>query len=325
MQNCGSTTDGLFSFFPMRWRFWRKRRIDYEISKVQLPAIDQTTIREQPTSSCSHLLPKLDALVRGFDELLEAQRSLIVNRHPELKITDDQMIRPKKKLIVDVHCDTLPLILHYYNNYFGPFKKLGKLQKINLVMESNQEFHFFMKCYLTKHFFPNIEDKRVMNANGYYSNNDFNDVQWFFEGFVQPELVSKYVRVIAPLMRRILPRVTKFKAFGFRKVDAIAMIFLNLWRYVEFKNLLTDEMSEYKEAILTEWMLSLRATYGEAQMTQRFTQLMVFYYECDDAAAETEKAQTVLRAHLIRRDDELLSDVEAKMKKLDIDSIPMIT
>ncbi|KAI6199003.1 hypothetical protein M3Y96_00580500 [Aphelenchoides besseyi] len=319
MQNCGSTTDGLFSFFPKRWRFWRKRCIDYEMSKIQLPTIDQSTIREQPTSSCSHLLPKFDALVRGFDELLEAQRTLIVNRHPELQISDHQMIRPKKKLIVEVHADTLPLILHYYNNYFGPFKKLGKLQK------SNQEFFFFMKCYLTKRFFPNIEDKRVMNANGYYTNNDFNDVQWFFEGFVQPELVSKYVAVITPLMRRILPRVTKFKAFGFRKVDAIAMIFLNLWRYAEFKNLLTDEMSEYKEAILAEWMLSLRAAYGEAQMTQRFTQLMVFYYECDDAAAEIEKAQTVLRAHLIRRDDDLLSDVEAKMQRLNIDPIPMIT
>ncbi|KAI6189467.1 hypothetical protein M3Y97_00011600 [Aphelenchoides bicaudatus] len=299
MQSCWCQTNRFFGYFTGRWRK-RKEVIEYETNEPE------RTVTEQPSSSIASAFtvcksrPKLDELVKGYDLFLLAQRSLFTMKHPELGM-EEQFIRPKKKYLSKMEVDSIPLVLNLFNNHFGiPFKKLGKQQKVDLVINAFDDFSLFNKAYLTCKFFPNIEDDRIAHTQGYYTATTQIDPEWFFEGYVVVDRIHEYIQIIEPIRMKMLRSVNKARQLKARKIDFLAFMFLALWKHVEYANLLTDEMTTYKEELLKEWMDSLRDDYGEDSV-KRFAQLMIFYYESDDLALELVKSKMVLRVYLLRK------------------------
>jgi len=315
MYGCGSSS-GFFDYFVTRWSNWRKQR---EIRHNE--SLPEQTILEQPTSSTnghstSH--PTLDELVRGYDLFLMAQRSLFEMRHPELGIGSNKMIKATKKMISSLEIESIPLALKFFNESFGPFKSLGKTQKVNIVVECFDDFTVFNKTYLTCLHFPNLEDERITASNGYYMTKNVTDYKWFFEGYVVPDRIKDYICIINPMRAKNLKHINKARILRPRKVDIVSFIFLSLWKHLEYANLLTDEMNAHKDKLMKEWLQSLKEEYGEKDMMSRFTQLMLFYYEADDLVIEFGKYKTVLRVYLLRNDESDWCDVQAHMKKLDL-------
>lgn len=109
------------------------------------------------------------------------------------------MIRPKKKLLSSMDIECIPLVLKFFNEHFGPFKKLAKTQKIAIVTEVFDGFSTYNKIWLTLKHFPDINDPRLAHANGYYAifnGNSKSEQYWFFEDYVVPDKIDEYVKYV---------------------------------------------------------------------------------------------------------------------------------
>ncbi|KAI6224495.1 Nuclear receptor [Aphelenchoides fujianensis] len=223
-----------------RWERCRAAGAQLQVSVLPVPPKEEPLLclSLQPRSSRVVPLLKLEHLMRGYDEFLAAQRALIVDLHPELAGIDQQLLRVKKSFLASMEQKSLPFLLRFYNDHCGPFSKLGKQQKIDLVMKSYLEFGIFHKAFLTSRFFPQVDDERLAIFNGYFGMFDFGrhgaevcQPHWFFEGFVEDEKIDTYVSVITPMMSRLYRQVKRFKAQGFRQFDVCVVLFLMVCKH----------------------------------------------------------------------------------------------
>lgn len=81
--------------------------------------------------------------------------------------------------------------------------------------------------------------------------------------------------MIDPVRSKTVRHANRARTLKLRKIDTVALMFLSLWKHVEYANLLTDEMNVYKDELMVEWLQSLRQEYGEKDFMARFTQIMM--------------------------------------------------
>ncbi|KAI6233227.1 hypothetical protein M3Y99_00934500 [Aphelenchoides fujianensis] len=314
-----------------RWERCRAAGAQLQVSVLPVPRKEESLVWLSPQPTITRLAPlfKLEHLMRGYDDFLAAQRALVVELHPELVGNDQQLVRVKKTLLALMEQKSLPLLFRFYSDHFGPLSKLGKQQKINLVMKSYSEFGIFHKAFLTSCFFPHVDDERLAIFNGYFGMFDFGRhgaevcrPHWFFEGFVENEKIDTYVSVISPMMSRLYRQVRRFKSQGFRQFDVCGILLLIICKHLDNEHLMTDEMVAYKEELLAEWMERLRREFQPSEVITEFTKRMFFYYESDHVCREFNRAFTVLSAFWIRTDEHAYADVEREMQKLSSDVSP---
>jgi hypothetical protein len=80
---------------------------------------------------------------------------------------------------------------------------------------------------------------------------------------------------------KMISHMNKFRKLGVQRVDIVAFIFLALWKKIEQKDLLTDEMRDYKEQLLLEWTTKTCKQFGIDKGPQRLSRLLVLFYETD--------------------------------------------
>ncbi|KAI6237802.1 Nuclear receptor [Aphelenchoides besseyi] len=278
--------------------------------------IPQLTSTKKDAAKCL----KLKQVLSGYEEYLIAQRSVLIQITPELSFDENAAIPAQKKLLNEAEKRSLPLLIRMFNENFGPFRDLPKKIKIKMIMDVMQDFGVFNRAWLTHKYFP-TDNTRLMFLNGYYVPfvNSVDMFEWFFRDFVEHSHINNYLAVICPLIRKYMRNCIRFRNLECRQIDIAAMIFLALWKRIEYANYMTDELAAYKDSLIVEWIADLRKHWGSKKGIQQFTNLMTFYVSCDDITTEVKNAMTVLRVKDLRDEEDEMCDLDKHLTKLNLD------
>ncbi|KAI6240347.1 Nuclear receptor subfamily 2 group F member 6, protein [Aphelenchoides fujianensis] len=232
-------------------------------------------------------LPILDRLLRGFDHFLTTQRSVLAITHPEVSSSPNKLITMPKLENLDLKAKLAVFILEFYNSSFGPFSKLTKAQQQKVAGNAYLGFDLLEKGWLTSLVADQMDEWSMVVFNGVFVNMNPKYVDYYYRGYIPEELFDDYLSHSLPILKKMLKNVHRFAELKCRKVDAVAMMMLNLWIKIEYADAMTPELLEYKEAMLKEWSTSLAAEYGAEQATHRLAQLMAFFYEVMNVAEQS--------------------------------------
>ncbi|KAI6190408.1 hypothetical protein M3Y97_00114500 [Aphelenchoides bicaudatus] len=274
---------------------------------------NEPNVRSKPKSK-----QILEELVNAYENFMTAQRSLHLALSPEIGLDDKKLILAQKKQIVDVERKTLPIIVCFFNEHFGPFKNLKQDQKIKVISDTLGDFGILHRAYLTSLFFPDEDDSRVCFTNAYYMLMDPNLIEWFFDGYIPLDRIDEHLNIVAPLVKTYQKNIIKFKKLEARKVDVVVLMAFALWKRIELANLLNEDLIEYKERIILDWTKNLNKTYGPKDGNLRLAKFMQFFFETDDLANEFQKIVTLLNLNSLAIGKDQLCEVIEHLKTLDL-------
>ncbi|KAI6230041.1 COUP transcription factor 2 [Aphelenchoides fujianensis] len=262
---------------------------------------------------------RLQRILSGYTELLQAQRSIVVHMFPQLGIEAGRSIPAQKLMMSNVEKRSLPCLIRFFNENFGPFRSISRKQKLRIILDVFHDFIVLNRAYLTAKYFPSEDDRRVMFHEGLFvvfvPTEEM--VRWFFHDFIAPNQIENYMSVVLPLIRKYCRSNVQFKRLKCRQTDIAGMIFLALWKRIEYAGLMTDELAAYKEAVVAEWAADLRRELGAKEAIQQFAKLMSFYVDSDGLTNELKAAETVLRVKSLREEEDEMCNIEAHLKSLD--------
>jgi hypothetical protein len=106
------------------WRLLRQLVFRVKFISTIILALNKISVKSKGK-------PKiLEKLVNGYENFLQAQRTLHLEFSPELGLDNKKIILAQKKTIVKVEQQTLPLIITFFNENFGPFGDLSQDIKV---------------------------------------------------------------------------------------------------------------------------------------------------------------------------------------------------
>ncbi|KAI6189445.1 Nuclear hormone receptor family member nhr-28 [Aphelenchoides bicaudatus] len=243
-----------------------------------------TTCSGKPTNS------RLSELVKGYDAFLNSQRSLFVVVHPDLGFSD-KFCMPKMVGLHKMQQNSVSLLFQYFN-FFGPLAKLPSNQRIKVISQAYHDISNFHRAYLTSVSFPDLDDDRVMVTNGYFLKMDLSLLSEFMDGYMSAEKLSAMEGgAMGSIMNKILKNCRKFKALKMRKEDAVVLWFLSAYKHAERLDLVNEEITEYKESLVTEWANDLCRMYGAHEGGTQLARILAFNIESDTLAEEMTNLQ----------------------------------
>ncbi|CAD5223325.1 unnamed protein product [Bursaphelenchus okinawaensis] len=262
-------------------------------------------------------IPLLRYMVQGYDKWCDQQLEIVKKMHPNIEFTTGTFITPPKSFIFELECRGFKGLMQIINQHFGPFNTLPQAQQIRIMSQAYVEIRYWHECCLTSQICPHPSDTKFVFSPVYWGDPTNINYKWWFCGYVGKSDLDKYIKTLMPVLAVYGQFVGKFKKLKMQKIDGVVLMFLTLWRYIEYNNSLTIEMEKFKDRIMTEYAVSLRQRFGQGATIQ-LTNIMLFYKEVDQMNTDLEHMRTQLNVLRMSKSDEgyecLLSEEMMNLK-----------
>ncbi|CAD5232811.1 unnamed protein product [Bursaphelenchus xylophilus] len=262
-------------------------------------------------------VPALRRMVEGYDVYCDHQLENIKKMHPNIDFTMGTFITPQKRYIFEADCQSIKGLMRMLTEHFGPFKKLSQNDRINVLSLAHPEIRFYHECCLTSQVCPSTTDPKVVFSPVYWADLTNINFKWWFKDYLNPDEMDWYFKTIMPLAPMYVGLINEFKKLGMQKADAVVLMFLALYKHIEFRDLLSKEMKAFKDRVMAEWSIHLKQRFGD-KAPERLTKFMMFYGKVDKMHMDTAHSRTQLK--VLRNGKSDFSDclIEEELMRLKI-------
>lgn len=84
-----------------------------------------------------------------------------------------------------------------------------------------------------------------------------------------------------PLVIKRCLNIRDFKRLQLTKRDTVCMIFMAVFKYLEYCNLANEQMERYRNDLFEEWYSDLKAEFGLEIATKHFAKIMNYFVASD--------------------------------------------
>lgn len=110
---------------------------------------------------------------------------------------------------------------------------LTKRLQLECLRQAYSGLTNFYRCALTARNFPDHTATATTIAVGYLADplnaQDF-DLRWWFEGYVQPWAMDKYLALMLPFYKATIRWYNRFKQLGLEKTELCVLMFFSVYR-----------------------------------------------------------------------------------------------
>ncbi|CAD5232808.1 unnamed protein product [Bursaphelenchus xylophilus] len=262
--------------------------------------------------------PTIVRLMDGLKKYHAVLLEVVKRQHPDADFSNGLFIIPKKHEKITLKCVTIPDLIDILTKYFGPFAELSRNDQLKVVGDAFGEFRVLNEAYLSAYYCPQLDDNRVVFAPGYWADFCRLDKQWYLEGFLDPDEIPTFRRLIAPFGKRNRGLIKKYKQIGISLMDTVVLMVISIWKHAEYNGKLTKNMEDYKERVMKEWMESLGQRFN-GKHTEKLSELMLWYQEVDRFAIEFSSVIMQVKILRAQRPHEFQYSVEDALSQLRIE------
>ncbi|KAI6243301.1 Nuclear Hormone Receptor family [Aphelenchoides fujianensis] len=245
-----------------------------------------TSLASSPFASAAALenFPTLERVTRGYRRFLNAQKCMYEIEFPQEAAAGRRCVQVNKNQWLKMEKATYPFIYAMFHQYYEPIHEIDREDRIRLIENHWQTIGVLHRAFLTSHFFPAHDERRIVLHWGMFMDVDM--MHEYLEGVAPPEELDAYINnaTCMPIFDAGLKFCREVKRLQIRDVDTAALICLALSFDAEQMGIGTERIAEHKERVMAEWIGNLNAVHGETEAGIRLAKMLCFRLDMDKMA-----------------------------------------
>ncbi|KAI6242269.1 hypothetical protein M3Y99_00240700 [Aphelenchoides fujianensis] len=246
-----------------------------------------TSIASSPFASAAALenFPTLERITRGYRRFLNAQKCMFEIEFPQQAAAGRRCVQVNKNQWLKMEKATYPFIYAMFHQYYEPIQEIDREDRIRLIENHWQTIGVLHRAFLTSHFFPAHDERRIVLHWGMFMDVDM--MHEYLEGVAPPEELDAYINnaTCMPIFDAGLKFCREVKRLQIRTSTPPPS---SVWRsrsmVPEQMGIGTERIAEHKERVMAEWIGNLNAVHGEAEAGVRLAKMLCFRLELDKMA-----------------------------------------